>query len=170
MMAILLFWTAIVLYFGTRNAVVSSKQARWAYNVLKKIDQVLDLSETTFFKKIRNVLNRLWFGNKKMPTVELVRKSAHFGLYMVLGIVSFWFAFTYSHKLLMAVLVSVSLPALVASLDEYLQQFRGRGASLNDIMIDVSGALTGMIFCLVIFALVKLVRFFLRTARTQQEG
>lgn len=170
MMAILLFWTAVVLYFGTRNAVVSSKQARWAYNVLKKIDQVLDLSETTFFKKIRNVLNRLWFGNKKMPTVELVRKSAHFGLYMVLGTVSFWFAFTYSHKLLMAVLVSVSLPALVASLDEYLQQFRGRGASLNDIMIDVSGALTGMIFCLVIFALVKLVRFFSRTTRTQQEG
>ncbi|WP_448523263.1 VanZ family protein [Pseudothermotoga sp.] len=170
LVTILILWTGIVLYFGTRNAVVSSRQARWAYNVLKKIDQVLDLSETTLFIKIRNFLNRLWFGNKKMPTVELVRKSAHFGLYMVLGVVSFWFAFTYSRKILMAVIISVSLPALVASLDEYLQQFMGRGASLNDIVIDVSGALTGMIFCLVIFALVKLVRFFLRSRKARREG
>jgi len=169
LMTILILWTGVVLYFGTRNAVVSSKQTRWAYNVLKKIDQMLDLSGTKLFIKIRDGLNRLWFGNRKMPTVELVRKSAHFGLYMVLSIVSFWFALVYSRKVLMAVLVSISLPALVASMDEYLQQFRGRGASLNDVMIDVSGAVTGTVFCLVVFALIRLIQFFLSKRAQRKE-
>ena len=169
LVTILILWTGIVLYFGTRNAVVSSRQARWAYDILKRIDQMLDLSETELFVRIKNGLNKLWFGDRKMPTVELVRKSAHFGLYMVLGIVSFWFAFTYSRKILMAVIISVSLPALVASLDEYLQQFRGRGASLNDVMIDVSGAVTGTVFCLVVFTLVRLIQFFLSKKAQQRK-
>lgn len=169
LVTILILWTGIVLYFGTRNAVVSSRQARWAYDILKRIDQMLDLSETELFVRIKNGLNKLWFGDRKMPTVELVRKSAHFGLYMVLGIVSFWFAFAYSGKVLMAVIISVSLPALVASLDEYLQQFRGRGASLNDVMIDVSGAVTGTVFCLVVFTLVRLIQFFLSKKAQQRK-
>ena len=169
LVTILILWTGIVLYFGTRNAVVSSRQARWAYDILKRIDQMLDLSETELFVRIKNGLNKLWFGDRKMPTVELVRKSAHFGLYMVLGIVSFWFAFAYSRKILMAVIISVSLPALVASLDEYLQQFRGRGASLNDVMIDVSGAVTGTVFCLVVFTLVRLIQFFLSKKAQQRK-
>jgi len=155
---VLLFWIVVVFYFGTRNAIVSSKQARWAYTVLKKIDQMLDFSQTELFTKIRNGLNRLWFGNKKMPSIELVRKSAHFGLYMILGIVAFWFALVYSRSLLIATLMGVSLAALVASLDEYFQQFRGRGASLNDVVIDISGALTGTILCLIVFGVVKLLR------------
>ena len=169
LVTILILWTGIVLYFGTRNAVVSSRQARWAYDILKRIDQMLDLSETELFVRIKNGLNKLWFGDRKMPTVELVRKSAHFGLYMVLGIVSFWFTFAYSGKVLMAVIISVSLPALVASLDEYLQQFRGRGASLNDVMIDVSGAVTGTVFCLVVFTLVRLIQFFLSKKAQQRK-
>ncbi|KAF2958155.1 hypothetical protein AS159_00035 [Thermotoga sp. Ku-13t] len=104
---VLLFWIVVVFYFGTRNAIVSSKQARWAYNVLKKIDQMLDFSQTKLFTKVKNSLNRLWFGNKKMPSIELVRKSAHFGLYMILGIMVFWFTLVYSQKLLIATLMAV---------------------------------------------------------------
>lgn len=119
---------------------------------------MLDFSQTKLFTKIKDGLNRLWFGNKKMPSIELVRKSAHFGLYMILGIVTFWFALDYSRRLLIATLMGVSLAALVASLDEYFQQFRGRGASLKDVVIDISGALTGTILCLIVFGAVRLLR------------
>ncbi|MEN3008153.1 VanZ family protein [Pseudothermotoga sp.] len=158
----LAFWISIVLYFGTRNANVSSQQARWAYRTLKKVDELLDFSKMPLFIQLKEKLNRLWFGNRKMPTVELVRKSAHVGLYMVLGIIAFWFALLYSRKLLMAILLGLSLPGFVAGLDEYLQQFRGRGASLNDIVIDISGTIVGVILCLLSLSVGRFVRFLAR--------
>lgn len=166
---VLVLWTCLVLYFGTRNPYVSTQQARWAYRVLKKIDQVLDFSTTPLFIKLKERLNKLWFAGKKMPTIEFVRKSAHVGLYMVLGVAAFWFALLYSRKLLIATLLGLSMPALVASFDEYLQQFHGRGASLNDIVIDISGSTVGVFLCLLSLALVKLIKFFFRKAKKDLE-
>lgn len=166
---LLALWICLVLYFGTRNPYVSTQQARWAYRVLKKIDQVLDFSNTPLFMKLKEGLNRLWFANKKMPTIELVRKSAHVGLYMVLGVITFWFALLYSRKLIIAILLGLSLPALVASFDEYLQQFHGRGASLNDIIIDISGAIFGVFLCLLSLAFVKFIKFLFRKTKKDSE-
>lgn len=167
--AVLVLWICLVLYFGSRNPYVSTQQARWAYRVLKRIDQVLNFSTTPLFIELKERLNRLWFANKRMPTIELVRKSAHVGLYMVLGVAAFWFALLYSRRLLIAVLLGLSLPAFVASFDEYLQQFRGRGASLNDIIIDISGAIVGIFLCLLSLAFVKLVKFLSRRTRKDLE-
>lgn len=155
---ITILWIALVFYFSTRFPNESAKQASFVYNFFKKLDRIFDFSETTLFVKVRMTLNRLWFGTHRATGIEFIRKSAHFGLYMFLGCFSFLFGILYTQKILAAILIGASFPALVASLDEYSQQFFQRGASLNDVIIDISGAIFGVLVCTIVYFAVTAIR------------
>jgi len=142
---ITILWIGMLFYFSTRFPNESARQATFVYNLLKKLDRIFDFSETTLFVKLRMTLNRLWFGAHRATGIEFIRKSAHFGLYMFLGCFSFLFGIFYTQKIFGAILIGLSFPALIASLDEYSQQFFQRGASLNDVIIDISGAAFGVL-------------------------
>jgi len=102
LMAVFL-WTGFIFYFSSRSPVESESQARHVYNVsrspvesesqarhvynvLKKLDSVFDFSDTKIFASVRTFLSKLWFKDEKKPAIYFVRKSAHFGLYLFLGI------------------------------------------------------------------------------------
>ncbi|HQC41724.1 MAG TPA: VanZ family protein, partial [Petrotogaceae bacterium] len=102
-------------------------------------------------------LKKLWFGTDKVSSMALLRKSAHFGIYFVLGIISFIFSLGYSKKYLMAVITGVTFPAFIACFDEYNQEFFERGAALTDVMIDISGAVAGTVLAVCVILVVKLV-------------
>lgn len=157
-----ILWIGLIFYFSTRFPNESAKQANFAYNLLKKLDKTFDFSDTHFFVTLRLKLNKLWFGDRRATTIEFIRKSAHFGLYFFLGALCFLFGLFYTQKIFAAILLGLSLPALIASLDEYSQQYFHRGASLNDVIIDISGATFGVIFIalisLVVMLIVKIVK------------
>jgi VanZ family protein len=147
----LIFWVGIILFFGTRNPEESSNQTNFVYNVIKSIDNVFDFSDTKWFREIEVFLKKLWLRDQYADSIALIRKSAHFGIYFILGLFSWLFGYLCSKKFLIGTLLGISLPALIAVIDEYSQEFVGRGPSLYDVLIDISGAVFANIIILVIY-------------------
>ncbi|MBO8139312.1 MAG: VanZ family protein [Thermosipho sp. (in: Bacteria)] len=154
---ILVFWIFLIFYFSSRNPLESSQQSSFVTRVLKKIDQVIDFSNTPLFKKVELFLKRIWFKTENVPAEMLVRKTAHFGLYFILGFISFLGFYAIS-KIYLAILLGITFPNLVAVLDEYSQQYYNRGSSLNDVIIDLSGIISGVFlgFFLITFSMLLL--------------
>ena len=76
----------------------------------------------------------------------LVRKSAHFLAYAVLGGMFYWALLGYELRVRQAVIFSVSLAFLYAISDELHQTFvSGRSGEVSDVLLDTIGALAGVI-------------------------
>lgn len=154
----LIFWVGVILFFGTRNPEESSNQTNFVYNVIKSIDNVFDFSDTKWFREIEVFLKKLWLRDQYADSIALIRKSAHFGIYFILGLFSWLFGYLCSKKFLIGTLLGISLPALIAVIDEYSQEFVGRGPSLYDVLIDISGAVFANIIILVIYIFYKICK------------
>lgn len=81
---------------------------------------------------------------------HFVRKLAHFTEFALLGVMlrSFFVAaMAWGRQLLSrCTLLALCLCAVVAAMDEYLQQFSpGRSCQLSDVVLDSSGALAGIL-------------------------
>ncbi|WP_233185662.1 VanZ family protein [Thermotoga sp. SG1] len=85
-----------------------------------------------------------------------MRKFAHFGLYFIMGVLSFVLSYSYIEKYVFSILMGVSFPTLIAVLDEYNQSFHNRGSSLYDVIIDMNGAMFGVFFSLLVWFVMKL--------------
>ena len=86
----------------------------------------------------------------------LARKSAHFSIYMILGILSFLTFISYE-KLLFALRLNLScgICLLYAVSDEFHQLFvPGRSGEVRDVMIDFSGAALGIALSTLVFLLI----------------
>lgn len=155
---LIISWVLLIFYFSSRDPLTSSQQSSYITKIIKKIDQIIDFSDTKLFQKIEIYLKKLWFKTQYVPPEMLVRKTAHFGLYFILSILTFLTFYTIPRaQLYTSILLGVTLPNLIAVLDEYTQQYYYRGSSLNDVIIDLSGAITGVIFILTILFIFKLV-------------
>jgi VanZ family protein len=76
----------------------------------------------------------------------VVRKSAHFFLYFVLGVLVFWCARGYEWSTKKVVVSSVFLCAFYAVTDELHQRFTAhRSPSMRDVLIDTVGASIGIL-------------------------
>ncbi|MFN3284352.1 MAG: hypothetical protein ACK40Q_09000, partial [Pseudothermotoga sp.] len=62
----LVLWIGLIFYFSTRLPVESERQASFVYKLLKKLDTTFDFSNTQFFIKIRTILNKFWFGDRRV--------------------------------------------------------------------------------------------------------
>jgi len=150
-----------IMFFSSKSPSDSSMQSSYAYRVLKKIDQVLDFSNLPIFQKVERQLKMWWFKTEYVPAEMLIRKTAHFSLYFLLafsvtGFVQFW-----KRDVFVSILVGIGLPNLIAVFDEYNQLYYNRGSSLNDVMIDLSGAVCGTLSFLLIFLMTFLIRKFI---------
>ena len=101
--------------------------------------------------------------NHQMSDQEIsfvVRKSAHFIEFFVLGLECALLAYHISRKLTLAGCVCSLLWCLLsANTDEFIQSFTGRGSKVSDVLIDFSGALT----CVALgFALGRAIKFLKR--------
>lgn len=86
-----------------------------------------------------------------------VRKAAHFSLYALMGVLSFLTFISYK-RLSLAYRIGISglVCTLYAISDEIHQHFiEGRSCELRDVIIDVCGAFTGILFCWVICRIIK---------------
>ena len=89
-----------------------------------------------------------------------IRKLAHFSLYFTVGILTMSLMSTYDLKNVKRIFISLGIGAIYAATDEFHQLFiPDRTASIVDVLIDSSGALTGII---VIFLFISLVRRILK--------
>lgn len=76
----------------------------------------------------------------------VVRKCAHFTEYMVLGILATHAFDIEGHRKPLALIVTAVFLVLVPSIDETIQLFvPGRAGMVRDVLIDCSGATTGVV-------------------------
>jgi len=147
-----LFWVATIFYFSTRPPEESHQQSSFAYNVIKKIDSILDFSDTQLFKRVERKLKLIWFGTEYVPAEMLIRKTAHFGLYFVFGFLVALTFFWWKGDIIISGITGFTIPSTYAIFDEYNQIFYRRGSSLNDVVIDAFGALVGVVVFFLLLA------------------
>lgn len=79
-----------------------------------------------------------------------IRKIAHFSLYLVLAMGLYLIFSMMNLKYLPRIGWTLLLCFIFAFFDEYTQLFQNRTASFHDVILDFSGAFTGMSFALFI--------------------
>ncbi len=84
------------------------------------------------------------FGRDVMCSV--VRKSAHFIIYLLGGIIIYTFFDTFNINTKRKIIYSIIFAMLYACSDELHQKFvDGRGASFIDVILDTSGSIVGIL-------------------------
>lgn len=145
----------MIFYLSSQPPNISHGQSRMAIKIIRAIDGFFDISDTAICGKITDFLKDKWFFGIYKSTNMLVRKSAHFGIYFLLGAITVGFGYAYTKKMSMGLLLGISLPVVIAALDEYNQGFVGRTSSLDDVLIDGIGALTGSLVGILIILIIK---------------
>ena len=82
---------------------------------------------------------------------HLVRKSAHFVEYFVLGIECALLAYHTKRKFTVSgAICSAAFCLLMGNIDEFIQSFTDRGSSVSDSLLDLCGAIVGIAigFCI----------------------
>jgi VanZ family protein len=160
MIFLVVFWTMLILYLGSRTPKISSEQSGFAYSVIKKLDSILNFTDSKIVTGFENFLKIFMINPENADGRILVRKTAHFGIYMFLGIFSSVFSVFYTKKYILSFLFGFSFPVFVAVIDEFCQGFYNRGSSLNDVVIDGIGAFTGTVAVFTVFLIIWAVKWF----------
>lgn len=86
--------------------------------------------------------------------VRFVRKAAHFAEFALLGFLACLTARRFTHKKSLFLTVPLGYAVITAFADEGLQLFsNGRACKFTDVLIDSSGAATGLLFAFGMIAL-----------------
>lgn len=146
----LIFMMALIFYFSSKPSYVSSLQSEFVTGLIirLKLDNLVpDITGT---------------GNLEAN----VRKLAHMVLYASLGFFAyafFYLVFQYNKMIMMRLALAIPFSLLFslcyASLDEFHQSFvQGRGDSISDVMVDMKGAVIGILVSLLAFVIYNCVR------------
>lgn len=83
---------------------------------------------------------------------HIIRKSAHFIEFMVLGISFYFMYYSYKFSNLKRSILTILSGAFVAVIDELIQNFSvGRSCELRDMLIDFAGVLVSTLVLFIIF-------------------
>lgn len=156
---IFILWTGVIFYFSSQPSNVSNTQSKMTVKIITAVNDVFDISDTKIYTKLEGKIKDIWLFDKYQSPNSVVRKSAHFGIYFLLGMISCGFGYIYSKKILMGFLQGFSLPVVIAVLDEFNQKFVGRTSSLNDVIIDGAGAITGTLIIVFLIWVTKIAKF-----------
>lgn len=160
----IVIWVGVIFYFSSQVPEVSHKQSGFALDIFYKVDEVLDISDTAVFKKAEYFITQVLLDGRYETPNAVIRKSAHFGIYMGLGMLAAIFAYVYGKKLLLAMLLGASFPIMIAVFDEYNQKFTGRTSSLEDVLLDGAGAFLGALIVIFFILLWIIIRYFWKKA------
>ena len=131
-----------IFYFSNQVADESSKRSGRIVNFIAQI-----------VHKIKNMQEpeKTIFMQETLTTI--VRKTAHFSIYAMLGILSMNYMATYKEKSLYKnALIAIIFCIFYATTDEIHQYFiPGRSCELRDVCIDTVGSLTGIVITYAIY-------------------
>lgn len=150
----------------------------WLVTIFKFSSQAssesLDLSNKFMYKVVSILENKELSKEKKEQLSKkytlYVRKSAHFFLYFVLGILIFWLFcdIIKIHSLL--VLLTIASCCLYAMSDEWHQKFvDGRTARLFDVIVDTGGATLSTTFMFMFYKDIETSKYKKETNRKISE-
>ena len=132
-----LLWMGLIFFFshqpGEESAALSGGMTRWIHTILTALP-LIDFEI--------NVLH------------TLIRKSAHFFVYLILGVLILHAFLESRVTLLRASVYAWLLATVYAATDEYHQTFiPGRVGDVMDVVIDSLGAITGIAIYVIVYRL-----------------
>ncbi len=93
-------------------------------------------------------------------TDYIIRKSAHFCEFALLGCLSMWTSYSHNKKIIKNLMPCGFVCLSTAVADELIQiASKGRSAEVLDVALDFFGALSGALFFIVIISIIKLVKY-----------
>jgi|GEM_PF-3569846 Predicted integral membrane protein len=133
---------------------VNNSKSESAGNVTKEIT-INENSDTSLQKKStpEKTSKPPLINSKNISTI--VRKMAHFMEFMLLGMV-LWIMNIYLKKPNLITIIFICQSVAIA--DEFIQSFSGRTDKVSDIIIDICGAATGIVFTFVIYKIIESVK------------
>lgn len=144
---LLVCWMILIFNLSAENAKTSSKTSG------RIVDKVISLLVPDYEELDKPEQNEI---REKFQFV--IRKTAHFTIYGILGILAYLSIATYKNIPLLFRLISPALVCLIYSVsDEIHQRFvPGRSGELRDVLIDFCGSLLGIT---AVFLITRLKRF-----------
>lgn len=134
-------WMTVIFIFSNQNADDSTDQSDFVTRILLMI--FMPDYNTSSDAEILKIISSLSF---------IIRKAAHFSIYAILGIFTYFTVYFSVNKKIKSAIVSLLICFIYACSDEMHQLFiSGRSGQIRDVFIDFSGALTATIIVLIIF-------------------
>lgn len=126
----------IIFFFSSQNALQSSQVSGGFIKII--LSAFLDKFDSLSVTDKNDLIESLQF---------LVRKGAHFSIYLVLGTSLMTAISTYNIKNLLQFSLSAVIALIYAATDEFHQTFvSGRAGTIIDVLLDFSGAVIGILF------------------------
>ena len=143
---LVIIWMFTIFYFshqqGTGSSSTSKKVSMTIVNIFDIKNEMQDEEKQEIVEKIEPV----------------IRKLAHFGLYMIGGILLINCTYTYKTNIKTASINASIIGVLYSASDEIHQLFvNGRSGKIIDVIIDSLGIFTGIVFYLIIITIIKLI-------------
>lgn len=106
---------------------------------------------------LKNILDSL--GVNVDITEHIVRKSAHFCEFALLGLLSLWTAYSLNGKVLSNLMPCAFVCLATAVIDELIQIYSpGRSSQVTDVALDFCGAAAGVVFFILVLSIYNLVK------------
>ncbi|MGN1131232.1 MAG: VanZ family protein [Ruminococcus sp.] len=127
----------------------------WIHSTMSASDSTVE--STAVMNFLQEILRSIGLGVEL--TDFIVRKSAHFCEFALLGFLTIC-TFYIKNKKILINLTSIGFICLcVAIIDEIIQIYSpGRSCQVSDVVLDFSGALAGICFYLLIFGIYRLIK------------
>lgn len=151
-LCVLLFLFIAIFLFSSQNGTSTTSLSMKVTRVITKI---------TFFNYDDMTLSQQAFIVKELN--YFIRKVAHFLIYMLIGMCSYYIALIFGEKIRRKALVTGFLCFVYALFDEIHQFFvPGRDFKITDILIDMLGAAIGMLVLRILFIIIEYIKNYLK--------
>lgn len=143
---LVVIWIITIFYFSNQQGTGSSNTSK---KVSMAIVNILDIKNEMNEKQKEEIV----------ATIEpIIRKLAHFTLYMIGGILLVGCAYAYIMEDKKAIVGASTIGVLYAISDEVHQLFvNGRSGKVADMVIDSLGIFTGIVVYLIIAKITKII-------------
>lgn len=165
---LIIIWMITIFLFSNQDGMESENTSDIITNRLvnETIENDIEIEENvdnTNNENINNSVNvakyNYEFEMYKGEVRLVVRKSAHFIIYLVGGILLFNFFRTYNISLRNQIIYAILGIILYASSDEFHQLFvNGRTARVEDVLLDTLGAIVGILLNLICLKIVYKIK------------
>lgn len=165
---LIIIWMITIFLFSSQDGMESESTSDIITNriVNETIENNIEIEENvdnTNNENINNSVNvakyNYEFEMYKGEVRLVVRKSAHFIIYLVGGILLFNFFRTYNISLRNQIIYAILGIILYASSDEFHQLFvNGRTARVEDVLLDTLGAIVGILLNLICLKIVYKIK------------
>lgn len=151
---------ATIFYFSHQVADDSSKQSS---RVVEFISNIIP-----FIKNMEEPNKTIL---KEEILTPIIRKTAHFSIYAMLGLLMMNFMLTIENKkMYKRVIIALMFCFIYSITDEFHQTFiPGRSGEIRDVLIDTSGAIVGILFTIAVMMIIKRIKSKNNTERNMLE-